>query len=356
LKGIPSCPIDYRGRATTPLGRLWDRVQLVLARFLCGGWAARASRAIGLQPHVTIEQHTVELQLPVGPDLRIAFASDFHAGATTDESVLEDACRKLADSSPDVLLLGGDYVAFEAKDVEPLVPLLAQIQAPLGKFAVLGNHDHVTDERRIEELLADAGVMLLHNRSLQLAAPHDDIWICALDDPIHGDPKPETAFAGATGARIVLMHAPDGLLSIGDRAFSLALCGHTHGGQIVLPGLPPIVMPKGRLSRRYQGGTYQLGAGRTMVVSHGVGCSTLPIRFGVRPQVHMCVVQRRGIPQLDVGEALDAGPATLLRLDHAPDPQLQIRVRGRSNPDDLSYRLDGRGSEIMRGLVLPLDG
>jgi hypothetical protein len=129
---------------------------------------------------------------------------------------------------------------------------------------------------------------VLTNRGVRLAPPHDDVWVCGLDDPIFGDPDAESALAGAGGRRVVLMHAPDGLLALGDREFDLALCGHTHGGQIVFPwGWAPVV-PAGRLSRRYMRGLFALGGERAMLVSHGVGCSSVPVRLFATPEVHVC--------------------------------------------------------------------
>jgi hypothetical protein len=94
---------------------------------------------------------------------------------------------------------------------------------------------------------------------------------------------------GAEGTRVVLMHSPDGVRAIGDRAFHLALCGHTHGGQVRLPWGPPLIVPRGRLSRRYASGRFELGA-RTLLVSHGVGCSGVPVRTFAPPEVHLCLI------------------------------------------------------------------
>jgi predicted MPP superfamily phosphohydrolase len=100
----------------------------------------------------------------------------------------------------------------------------------------------------------------------------------------------------ANGTRIVLMHSPDGLTAIGDRDFDLAVCGHTHGGQIAWPSGRPVLVPGGHLNRKYASGLFKLGeAGkRTLLVSRGVGCSTLPIRLFAGPQVHSIEVRGTG--------------------------------------------------------------
>jgi len=149
----------------------------------------------------------------------------------------------------------------------------------------------------VADALHRAGVKLLTNRALHLAAPHDDVWLLGLDDPIIGHPQPEASFdaadrhdASSPSVRLVLMHAPDGLLAIGEREFDIAFCGHTHGGQVALPWGTPIVVPRGQLSRRFASGMHELRNGGRLLVSNGVGCSALPIRLFARPEIHVVTI------------------------------------------------------------------
>jgi hypothetical protein len=286
------------GRRVRTFGRARDMtrglrlMQLALARLYGGGWSATVARRVGLQPDPRLR--TLTLRLPhraaSAPALRVGFAADFHAGPTTHPDVLRRACRALADAAPDVLLLAGDFVELHARHVDRLVPLLAEIPAPLGRFAVLGNHDLMGDDRYVAERLRDVGIQLLTNRAVPLPAPHDDVWLCGLDDPTRGVARPECSLDGVPGTRIVLMHSPDGLLTIGERPFDVALCGHTHGGQVALPGGKPLVIPEGELSAEFMGGLRCLGPDgrRAMLVSRGVGCSTIPVRLFARSEVHLC--------------------------------------------------------------------
>jgi predicted MPP superfamily phosphohydrolase len=259
-------------------------------------WAARLSYALGLQGHVCASEITLgpkhaEAHRPRRP-LRIAFGSDFHAGGMTDDRTLEQACATLAELEPDVLLLGGDFVTSRAVDVERIAPLLAEIPAPLGKFAVLGNHDLYVETAHVEARLESAGITVLTNSYVRLADPFGDVVICGLDDALEGNPLPHLALDGVEGTRIVLMHSPDVLTALGDREFDLALCGHTHGGQIALPWGTPIIVPGGRLSRRYCRGRYQVGCNdaNALLVSRGIGCSALPLRLFAAPEVHLCLI------------------------------------------------------------------
>jgi predicted MPP superfamily phosphohydrolase len=268
---------------------------MALDRFLRpGNWAARAAYVMGLQSGRTVhvERHLIPVARPrSAPPLRVAFASDFHAGATTSIRVLESACEAMAELRPDLLLLGGDFVTVRAKYIDVLAPLLATIPAPLGKLAVFGNHDLRADTPVIRRALVGAGVRILDNEAVRLPTPHDDITVVGLQDPIRGLPDARM-LDDATGVRIVVMHAPDGMLALGDRHFDLALCGHTHGGQIVLPrGVIPY-LPAGKLSRQFAAGLFRVDPDgrRALLVSRGVGCSTVPIRLLSDAQVHLLTV------------------------------------------------------------------
>ncbi len=268
--------------------QLWDAVQRAAAPV---PWPARFGLWFRDSSDVVIDRHEVAAGVPSGaPALRIAFASDFHVGPTTPATTVDAAVARLVEARADLLLLGGDFVSLRAADARDLARRLADVPAPLGRYAVLGNHDYWADAATVASHLADAGIALLTNRGVRLPAPFDGIVVSGLDDHTSGEPDAEAAFAELADVRIVLMHAPSGLLDIGDRPFTVALCGHTHGGQVVLGGLQPLVMPHGALTRRYPAGRYELGAGRTLIVSRGVGCGLLPIRWNAPAAIMVCTI------------------------------------------------------------------
>jgi predicted MPP superfamily phosphohydrolase len=183
-------------------------------------------------------------------------------------------------------------VTVRASYIDRLAPLLANVPARFGKFGVLGNHDLRADSAAVVEALSHAGVRMLDNEHVRLPAPYDELTLCGLDDPTRGRPQPELALDPVDGIRIVLMHSPDGLAHIARRQFGLALCGHTHGGQVTLPGGAPLHVPGGSLNRRFHSGRFELdsGDGGTLIVSNGVGCSTIPVRLFAAPEVHLCLI------------------------------------------------------------------
>lgn len=269
-----------------------------------GHWPFRLARVLGYRPTVAVARHDLVLeQAPEAmPRLRVAYASDFHAGPTTDPELLRAACAALRAEAPDLLLLGGDFVTLAAREADELIADLGTIPAPLGRYAVLGNHDWWSEPAHILGRLEQAGIQVLTNRNVRLGPPFDQISICGVDDHWCGKPDGNEAFAGAERIRILLMHSPSGLLDVEGHGFDLAVCGHTHGGQIALPGGRAILVPHGELSRRFSRGRFELAQGGTMIVSVGVGCVLLPVRTFARPEIVVCTL----MPAPAAGTALDS--------------------------------------------------
>ncbi len=274
-----------RIRNFTRLTRVRERT----LAWLCGrGWPATVARWLGMPARVRVREVGFSHARDEHPPLRIGFASDLHAGPITHPRLLEHACQTLAAMRADLVLWGGDFVCLDARHIDQVLEHMAAVRTPLGSYAVLGNHDLWVDYGYIERRLEHAGVELLTNRNVRLRPPFDRVWVCGLDDADCGFPDAEAALAGADGVRIVLMHAPDGLLTLGDEHFEVAFCGHTHGGQIALPGGRAIVLPNGRLNRRFARGVHELERHRHLVVSLGVGYSTVPFRAFAPPEVVRC--------------------------------------------------------------------
>lgn len=269
-------------------------IDVALGLLYAGGWPAAITRAIGLQGTLEVAEHVFRIRRENrhAPDLRIAFASDFHVGPTLHAKLLADTFAALADAEADLLLLGGDFVSFHARYVDRMIDALTRLRAPFGKFAVLGNHDLLGDDEYIVRRLRDAGVTTLVNANVRLPAPHSDVWVCGLDDWDEGLPDAQQTFRGAHGTRVVLGHQPDALLAIRDEPFDIAFFGHVHGGQFLLRNREPAIRHRGPVSKLYMhGGVFHVGVNDAPVlVSRGIGTSTLPMRRHADPQVHICTL------------------------------------------------------------------
>jgi len=277
-------PLEGRG---SEYSRTRAAIEWSVAQAMRGGWAPRLLKRVGLQPRVVTCEHRIHCaRWPrEAPPLRIGFVSDLHAGPTTHPSLHREAIDALKAAKPDVLLLGGDFVFLRARYFDALETLLAELAPPLGGFAVMGNHDLWADDRHITRGIERAGFEVLVNENRPLPAPFAHVSVCGLDDPWVGSPDVAATFAGARDVRVLLMHAPEGLLKLGDTPFDLAMCGHTHGGHIALPGGIPIVSA-GPLSKTYVAGLYDIG-GRPLVVSRGIGATESPLRLFADPDVRI---------------------------------------------------------------------
>ncbi|WP_170382654.1 metallophosphoesterase [Ruegeria atlantica] len=239
------------------------------------------------------------------PPLRVAVLADLHVGEPhVGLDRIQQVVRRTNALAPDLVLLLGDLAAghrFVTRPVEiaELAPVLGGLQAKHGVFAVLGNHDWWDDlaaQRRGggPNLYADAlqrnGIPVLSNEAVKLEGP--GIWLAGLEDQlaiVRGggrfrglDDLPGTLAQITDDAPVVMMaHEPDIFPQIPDRV-ALTLSGHTHGGQVRLFGWSPMV--PSRFGNRYAYGHVREG-GRDLVVSGGIGCSILPVRFGVTPEI-----------------------------------------------------------------------
>lgn len=251
-----------------------------------GGWGPRLMHRVGLGPTVRVVHENIAIESARWREglkpLRVGFVSDLHAGPTTHPDLVREAIARVRDLGCDLVLLGGDYVYLDASQLGVVAEELATIDAPLGRFGVMGNHDLWADDRAIVQRLERAGIRMLVNEAATLPAPYDFVSVCGMDDPWTGIRAPRKAFESARDVRIVLVHSPRALELIGDERFDVMVCGHTHGGHIALPGPTPIVTVGGRA---HQFGRHDVGRGRTLVVSRGVGATEVPLRTFADPDV-----------------------------------------------------------------------
>jgi uncharacterized protein len=267
--------------------RLRGTLESTLRIVYAGGWPARLWARVPAASEVRVVRQELELCGGLARPLRVAFASDLHLGPTTAKETLDAAFDALCDAAPDVLLLGGDYVFLDmdAAHAADLSRRVASVPART-KLAVLGNHDLWTDTQVIERALARGGVRVLVNDAVTLPEPFEEIAVLGIDDPWTGSPDADRAVAacGSARHRLALSHSPDGAVFLQNRGVKLMLCGHTHGGQIALPGERPIVLPPGPYSKRFPWGLHALDD-LLLYVSRGVGATELPIRLNAPAEI-----------------------------------------------------------------------
>jgi predicted MPP superfamily phosphohydrolase len=279
-------------------GRHYPRIRQITMAALDAtalrGFVAKWSYRSGLHGKFSVTHHEVRLAVEkrhLPAPLVLAFASDFHAGPMTHPELFSSLVHELSIHRPHVVLLGGDFVSCKAEYVDALTERLSQCTPPLGKYAVLGNHDLWTDDEYLIGRLATAGVEVLVNRNFPLPSPFDSVSICGIDDPWTGSADAARAFNGAQPIRIFLTHSPDGLLLLDKEQYDVGFAGHTHGGQIALRDGTPIINAGGPLSRTYARGRFEIPGNGPMIVSRGIGCSHIPVRINSDPELVLCTLR-----------------------------------------------------------------
>ncbi|GAB4197806.1 MAG: hypothetical protein OHK0022_16410 [Roseiflexaceae bacterium] len=229
-----------------------------------------------------LERLTLHLPgLPPALDgLRIGQISDPHLGMPYAARNLAWAVTQMRREQPDLLALTGDFVSFHTA-MPHLGPLLRGLEAPLGVYAVPGNHDYWEGLDELHAMLEPLGVQLLLNEHRRLAWCGGELWLAGLDDIWEGEADLAGALRGVPpGAFTVLLcHAPDAADEAARHGVALQLSGHTHGGHLRLPLLGPAARP--RYGVTYVAGRYQVGD-MALYVSRGL--SGLPARFGCPPE------------------------------------------------------------------------
>lgn len=216
--------------------------------------------------------------------LRAVFVSDVHVGSYFGERELELVFERIRAESPDLLLLGGDLVHTRSREIEMWRRVLSGVSAPLGVYAVPGNHEYFfgLDIRHWSAVLEECGVVVLVNAGRRIVRDGASLWLCGVDDHEEGRADLDAALAGRRSgeACVLLSHHPDLFDLAARNDVDLTLSGHTHGGQI-----SPFGWILLRHSRRgYHRGSFVQGGSR-LVVGRGVGASILPLRVGARPEI-----------------------------------------------------------------------
>ena len=274
-----------------------------LAEFLGRNWA-RVGYGYRVEP-TWLEMNRFDLSIP---DLaaafhgtKIAHLSDFHCGKHIPSGYLEDALARTVAEKPDLIALTGDFIDRGPEHIGAAAKLIGRLKAPLGVFAVLGNHDFSVHNARgvrrhpglhqtIADALGEQGIKVLRNESVRFDRGNEGLIVAGVDDLWSRESNPIAALTGTCPRtpRIVLAHNPQSAEHFAGERFDLLLSGHTHGGQVNWPGLGRVLL--GKQAKRWAAGWYPHDRGH-IYVNKGVGFGWR-FRFGVRPEVAMFTLKR----------------------------------------------------------------
>ncbi len=254
---------------------------------------------------IEITQHEISIANlpPAFEGFSIVQLTDLHHSSIVTLDYLQACFRQVVDLQPDLVVMTGDYITRQKKYAQPVAQAICEIivEAGIPIYAVLGNHDHWNNEWNndldasvfplrnrwkgdgveVINALTAGGIQVLMNESAPLQRGSDRLWLVGCDDFLAGDFDLERALAflpSTDEPRFLLMHNPQPIESIAHHGFDLVLSGHTHGGQISLPFVPP------KVGNKYLAGLFYVGASR-LYISRGLGVTGVPIRFMTTPEI-----------------------------------------------------------------------
>jgi predicted MPP superfamily phosphohydrolase len=223
----------------------------------------------------------------------IVFLTDIHHGPHFSRSRITKLVDQTNNLKPDIIVLGGDYIEDNAKFISPCFDELKRLQAPLGVYGVLGNHDYWKGANQTRQAMASGDIKLLENHAFWITKGIQKIRIGGVG--VEGEERPVIGFTTSevtdTDFVLLISHYPNIVKTITDKEVDLVLAGDTHGGQVTFFGLfAPMLFPY--TDQPVRTGMHKL-KNTSIIVSNGIGTVDLPIRFFARPQIVIIKLNRR---------------------------------------------------------------
>ena len=225
---------------------------------------------------------------PAFDNYRIIHLSDIHMETWMTPRRLASVVKIANKLRGDLIVITGDFVTdLHHRTPTDLIENLSKLKAPDGVFAVMGNHDYWTNVKTIRQVLDLSGIIELPNKVHTLNREGASLHIAGVDDYWENKARLLDVLKQlpAEGAAILLAHEPDfAVISAKSKRFDLQLSGHTHGGQVILPKIGPIVLPM--YGRKFPMGFYQV-EDMLLYTNRGLGTARPQLRFNCRPEIAM---------------------------------------------------------------------
>lgn len=281
--------------------------QLTRRTFLLGSGAALAAGALGIyssefarhEISITTQPLLIRQLPPAFHGMRVVQISDIHFDEYTEPDFVRRVVQHVNALNPDLLLLTGDFVSygplplsFGAEAGFRCAAILRELTCPL-RFACMGNHDTAVGVPIVIEALSQAHIPVLFNNYLPVERDGQRIWLAGVADPASSHPDLYYAVPpNPDGPVILLAHAPDYADVVVNHPrghiVDVMLSGHSHGGQVRLPLLGPLVLPPG--GKKYVQGLFRL-ARMQLYVNRGIGAVGLPFRLNCPPEITVFTLQ-----------------------------------------------------------------
>ena len=252
-----------------------------------------------IEPNRLVTRYAT-IEIPNWPEqldgLKIAVLSDIHAGGSfIDDKKLRLIVKRTNDLHPDLIVILGDYMSgngWVSRRVEPEVigAVLKDLNAPLGTFSVLGNHDTWYSVGKVRTGLERNNIRVLENEATSIQAGGTSLWLVGLADLWTRPQRIDETIAKVPEGQtvIALTHNPDIFPKLPQRV-PLLLAGHTHGGQVRFPLIGSVVQASDFGERYLRGHVFENN--HHLFVTTGIGTSIMPVRFGVTPEIVLLTVK-----------------------------------------------------------------
>lgn len=279
-----------------------QEIPLAAAEFAGEGWGGlvvRLPRNQSTRLNLTEKRLEIARLDPRLAGLRLAHLSDLHFTGRIRREFFEHVVTLTMQARPDLIVIAGDLVDRD-HCIGWIPEILGQLRAPLGVYAVLGNHDLRVDVRRLRSAVEGAGIELIGGKWLTLKHDGAPLLLAGNELPWFR-PAPDltdcpSEIAGERPLRILLSHSPDQFRWARRHDFDLMLAGHNHGGQIRLPLWGPLVTPSA-YGTQFASGTFY--AAHTLLhVSRGISAK-LPLRWNCPPELPILVLEGPGTERRD---------------------------------------------------------
>ncbi|MNI41950.1 putative metallophosphoesterase [compost metagenome] len=254
----------------------------------------------GIEPkwmEITQVKLTFDRLPPAFHGKRLLQFSDIHVGLNFDLMDLSRIVDIITEQEADLICFTGDFFdSWISEDPDRTSEVLTRLQAPLGKWAAIGNHDYYAGSKETVRILKNGGFTTLINSHTNLTSASSTIQLAGVDDMSRGKPNLTAAVKGANKDlfTILLSHSANFADQAIKEAIDLQLSGHSHGGQVRLPFIGPLVTPPN--GDKYVMGHYHVPGSQLQVYTNrGIGTSIHPIRFMCRPEITVITLQSSAI-------------------------------------------------------------
>jgi uncharacterized protein len=267
------------------------------------GVAAVAADSVLIEPNrPVIERKEIALRRwPVQLEgFTIALISDLHYDPHFSAHPLRASVGMVNGLHPDLIAITGDFVTQPlvsdddekaASAAEPCSQLVGEMRATHGVWAVLGNHDWFTDPVVVSNALRAQGVRILGNSATPIEVNGSRFWLAGVNDVMSQTADLHATLSGVPSDEptVMLVHEPDFADRVARHPVDLQLSGHSHGGQVRFPFLPPLYLP--HLAKKYYQGLYKIGD-LTLYTNRGLGTIVVPVRIDCPPEITWITLRR----------------------------------------------------------------